>query len=486
MSTATQGLAKNYSQLFIGGKWVNPSTDSKIEIRSPHDQSLTGSAVLAVRADIDAAVDAASEALKSGPWPLMKPEERQAIIERFVELHDAQVSEFAGLITAENGSPIWFTGMLQGLLKLQTESFLRAAKNVEWEIRQPTYSGERVIRREPAGVVAAIIPWNVPQQSALIKIIPAMLAGCTVVLKPTPETALDSLALGELFKAAGLPGGVLNIVPADREIGEYLVSHPKIDKITFTGSTSAGKKIAAIAGSQMKRVSMELGGKAAAIFLQDADLPAAIESLKFGAFVNSGQSCLAKTRVLVPREKYEQTVAALGEMVSGLSVGNPSNGENFIGPMASQQQYEKVRNYIQVGIEEGARLVTGGLELPSDEDLQNGWYIKPTLFADINNHMRIAREEIFGPVLVVIPYDNIEEAIMIANDSEYGLCAAVYSADKEAALEVSRQIEAGSISINGAFLDFDSPFGGYKRSGIGRESGIYGIEEFTELKALTL
>jgi len=486
MSDATQTLAKNYSQLFIGGEWVSPSTDSKIEIRSPHDQSVTGSAVLAEKADIDTAVDAAYTALKSGPWGKMTPEKRQAIIEHFVELHDAQVNEFAGLITSENGSPIWFTGMLQGLLKLQTESFLRAAKNVEWEIRQPTYTGEKVIRREPAGVVAAIIPWNVPQQSALIKIIPAMLAGCTVVLKPTPATALDSLALGELFKAAGLPDGVLNIVPAGREIGEYLISHPKVDKITFTGSTVAGKKIAAIAGSQMKRVSMELGGKAAAILLKDADIAAAVESLKFGAFVNSGQSCLAKTRVLAPREKYEQIVTALSEMVSALSIGNPFNAGNFIGPMASQQQYEKVRNYIQIGIQEGARLVTGGPELPTGEDLKDGWYIKPTLFADVHNQMRIAREEIFGPVLVVIPYDNIEEAVMIANDSEYGLCAAVYSADKEAALEISRYIDAGSISINGAFLDFDSPFGGYKKSGIGREAGIYGIEEFTELKALTL
>jgi acyl-CoA reductase-like NAD-dependent aldehyde dehydrogenase len=236
----------------------------------------------------------------------------------------------------------------------------------------------------------------------------------------------------------------------------------------------------------MKRVSMELGGKAAAIILKDADLAAAVESLKFGSFVNSGQSCFAKSRVLAPREKYDQIVAALSEMVSGLTVGNPFNGENFIGPMASEQQFEKVRNYIQIGLEEGARLVTGGSDVPSGEELKNGWYIKPTLFADVNNQMRIAREEIFGPVLVVIPYDTVEEAIEIANDSDYGLCASVYGADKEAALEISRQIQAGSISINGAFLDFDSPFGGYKRSGIGREAGIHGIEEFTELKALTL
>jgi len=235
-------LPRSYSQFFIGGQWVNPSSDTKIELKYPHDQSVFGSVALAAEADIDAAVDAAYKALHSGPWPGMKPEERQTIIERFIELHHPQVSEFAELITLENGSPIWFTGMLQDLLKIQSEALLRAAKNTEWEIRQPTYAGERVIRREPVGVVAAIIPWNVPKQSALIKVVQALLAGCTVVLKPTPATAPDSLALGELFKAAGLPDGVLNIVPADREVSEYLVGHPKVNKIAFTGSTVAGKK----------------------------------------------------------------------------------------------------------------------------------------------------------------------------------------------------------------------------------------------------
>ena len=479
-------LPRSYSQFFIGGQWVNPSSDTKIELKYPHDQSVFVSVALAAEADIDAAVDAAYKALHSGPWPGMKPEERQTIIERFIELHHPQVSEFAELITLENGSPIWFTGMLQDLLKIQSEALLRAAKNTEWEIRQPTYAGERVIRREPVGVVAAIIPWNVPQQSALIKVVQALLAGCTVVLKPTPATAPDSLARGELFKAAGLPDGVLNIVPADREVSEYLVGHPKVNKIAFTGSTVAGKKIAAIAGSQMKRASMELGGKAAAIILEDADLAAAVESLKFGSFVNSGQSCFAKTRVLAPRAKYEQIVTALSEMVSGLSIGDPFQPENFIGPMVNKQQYDKVRNYIQIGLQEGARLVTGGLDLPTGDGLENGWYIRPTLFANVNNQMRIAREEIFGPVLTVIPFNTIEEAIEIANDSDYGLCAAVFSGDKEVALDISRHIQAGSISINGAFIDFDSPFGGYKQSGIGREAGTYGIEEFTELKAVTL
>ncbi|MDP9077053.1 MAG: aldehyde dehydrogenase [Bacteroidota bacterium] len=484
METENKKLPLTYDQLFIGGSWVNSLSDDKYELKSPHDQSLVGSVVLAAKADIDAAVNAAQKALRSGPWSKMLPVERQEIIECFNGIHHQYVHEFAGLITKENGSPIWFTSMLQDLMKLQNETCLRSAKAVDWELRQPTYSGERLIRREPVGVVAVVITWNVPQQSALIKIVPALLAGCTVVLKPTPATALDGLALGELFRAAGLPDGVLNIVPADREVGEYLISHAKVDKVTFTGSTAAGKKIASIAGSQMKRFSMELGGKAAAIILENADIPSAIENMKFGAFVNSGESCFAKTRVLAPRKKYDQIVSGLKEMISGLTVGNPALPENFIGPMVNEAQFEKVRNYVQLGIREGARLVTGGIEKPAGDDLEKGWYIKPTLFADVNNQMRIAREEIFGPVLMVIPYDTVEEAIEIANDSDYGLCAAVFGSNIEEAVEVSRQILAGSISINGAFLDFDSPFGGYKQSGVGRESGIYGIEGFTELKAV--
>lgn len=479
-------LPQSYDQLFIGGKWVNPLSGTKIILKNPHDQSVTGSVVLAGEADIDAAVEAAVKAFRSGPWPKMQLAERQAVIQKFTDLHHERVQEFATLVTRENGSPIWFTGMLQDLLKMQTEAFLKASDNITWELREPTYNGERIVRREPAGVVAAVIPWNVPQQSALVKIIPAMLTGCTVILKPTPATALDSLALGELFKSAGLPDGVLNIVPADREVSQYLVGHPGIDKITFTGSTVAGKKIASIAGGQIKRVGMELGGKAAAILLEDADMAGMVASLKFESFVNSGQSCYAKTRVLAPKGRYDETVAALEEMISNLTVGNPFNPENFVGPMVNEQQYEKVRKYIGIGVEEGARLVCGGPEQPSGAGLEKGWYIKPTLFADVTNQMRIAREEIFGPVLVVIPYNSVEEAIEIANDSDYGLCAAVYGADKEAALDVARQIQAGSISINGAFLHFDNPFGGYKKSGLGREAGTYGIEEFTELKALTL
>ena len=486
MSTETKKLQLNYKQLFIGGRWVDPLTDAYFEIKSPHDQSTVGSTVLAGEADIDAAVNAAAKALNSGPWPAMQPEDRQNIVARFIAIHQEYVNEFAALITQENGSPIWFTAMLQDLMKFQSEAYLRAAQNIEWEVRQPTYSGERIIRREPAGVVAAIIPWNVPQQSALSKILPAILAGCTVVFKPTPDTALDGIKLGELFKEAGLPDGVLNIVPAGREVGEYLVSHPQINKIAFTGSTQAGKKIAAIGGSQMKRFSMELGGKSAAIILEDADLASTVAGIKFASFVNSGESCLAKTRIIAPKKRYEEIVSALAVMISEMTVGNPALPENFIGPMINQQQFDRVNAYIELGLQEGARLVTGGPGKPEGEEFEKGWYVKPTLFADVNNQMRIAREEIFGPVLVVIPYETEEEAIAIANDSEYGLCGAVFCADVEKALAVSRQILAGSISINGAFLDFDSPFGGYKQSGIGREAGVAGVEEYTELKAITI
>jgi aldehyde dehydrogenase (NAD+) len=479
-------LPKLYNHLFIGGGWVEASTTAFIETRSPHDQSLIGQTVLAANADIDLAVLAARKALVDGPWSVMSPEERQAIIERFSAIHEGYTDEFAALITAENGSPAWFTKMLQSLMKRQNETYLNAAKKTEWEIRERTFTGERVIRREPVGVVAAIIPWNVPQQSALAKIIPALLAGCTVVFKPTPETALDGITHPEKLKTARPPEGVLNIVPANREVSEYLVSHPRIDKISFTGSTIAGKKIAAIAGVNMKRYSMELGGKSAGIILEDADISSTVEKIKFASFLNNGESCLALSRILATRKRYTEICSALAQMVSNISIGNPDNPANFVGPMVNKQQYEKVNSYLQLGLQEGAKILAGGLGKPEGKEFENGWYIKPTLFVKVNKQKRGAREEIFGPVLVVIPYDTEEEAIQIANDSDYGLCGAVWSGNTERALAVARKIQAGSLSINGALKDFASPFGGYKQSGVGRECGTYGLEEYTELKAIAI
>lgn len=470
-----------FDKLFIGGEWVSPATNRIIEVHSPHDQSLVGTAPEATKADIDLAVKVAKDAFENGGWATMAPEERQAVIAKFNDLHAAKAQEFAELITSENGSPLWFTSMIQGSLQEQTNAYLRAAKDFAWE--KHLESGP-IVLAEPVGIVAAVIPWNAPHQSALVKIIPALLAGNSVILKASPETVLDALAMGDLFNEAGLPKGVLSIVPAHREVSEYLVLHEDVDKIAFTGSTTAGKSIASNAAKQMKRVSLELGGKSAAIILKDADFKEAVAGVKFSSYINNSESCIALTRVLVPRSRYAEFEKEMVEMVKGITVGNPMNMENFIGPMVHKAQQEKVKSYIKLGIEEGARLVVGGLETP--EGLEQGNYVQPTLFADVDNSMRIAQEEIFGPVIVMIPYTDVEDAIRIANDSNFGLSGGVWSATKEKGLEVARRIRTGAVTVNGAASSFDAPFGGYKESGMGREFGGIGLGAYVEYKTINI
>jgi aldehyde dehydrogenase (NAD+) len=471
----------NYDKLYIGGQWVEPAALEWIEVRSPHNQKVVGRAPQATSADVDHAVAKAKEAFINGPWPQMTPEDRQAVISRFNDLHAARAEEIAALITSENGSPIWFTSALQASLFEQTNAYLRSASSFGWEETLP--SGQ-VLRREPVGVVAAVIPWNAPHQSALVKVIPALLAGFTVILKASPETALDALLLGEIFNEAGLPEGVLSILPAHRETSEYLISHPDVDKIAFTGSTAAGRKIAAVAGEQLKRVSLELGGKSAVIILEDADVKAAVAALKYNSFANNAEACIAYTRILAPRSRYEEIVEEVANMVKGITVGDPSNPSNFIGPMVRADQQERVKSYIELGIKEKARLVVGGVEVPAG--LEDGYYVQPTVFADVNNKMRIAREEIFGPVVVIIPYENEEEAIQIANDSPFGLAGGVWAADRDHGLELARRIRTGMMTVNGAQSGFDGPFGGFKASGIGREFGSVGLSQYTEYKTITI
>jgi acyl-CoA reductase-like NAD-dependent aldehyde dehydrogenase len=314
--------------------------------------------------------------------------------------------------------------------------------------------------------------------------VPALLAGCSVILKASPETALDALLLGDLFAEAGVPEGVISILPAGRETSEYLVAHPDVDKVAFTGSTAAGRKIAAIAGRQLKRVSLELGGKSAAIVLEDADLSAVVGGLKFLSFGNNSENCVAHTRILAPLSRYEEVVAALKTLVEGLKVGDPADLSTFIGPMVRADQAERVRSYIDLGISEGARLVTGGSDVPAG--LEAGHYVRPTLFADVKNSMRIAQEEIFGPVLVVIAFDDEDDAVRIANDSPYGLGGGVWTADPEHGVAVGRRVRTGTFSVNGAPPSFDGPFGGYKASGIGREFGAVGLTQYVEHKTIAV
>jgi acyl-CoA reductase-like NAD-dependent aldehyde dehydrogenase len=474
---------KIYDKLFIGGQWKEPLSQEFLDIRSPHDQSLVGRAAQASPADIDTAVAAARAAFDQGPWPRMTPVERQAVVKRFNALHAARANEIAALITSENGTPNWFTNGLQHSLAEQTNAYVRSAESLQWEETLNDGKGP-IIRRESVGVVAAVIPWNAPNQSALAKLIPALLAGCTVILKASPETSLDALLLGEIFAEAGFPEGVVSIVPAGRETSEYLISHPGVDKIAFTGSTGAGRRIASIAGEQLKRVSLELGGKSATIILDDAELEAAVQGLKYTSFVNNGESCVAHTRVLVSRNRYEEAVALIKTMTESLVVGDPADPATFIGPMVRADQQKRVQSYIELGIQEGARLVTGGVEVPNG--LEGGYYVKPTVFADVDNSMRIAQEEIFGPVLVIIPYEDEADAVRIANDSPYGLGGGVWAGSRDHGLEIARQIRSGYLVVNGAMASYEAPFGGYKASGIGREFGTAGLSAYLELKGINL
>ncbi|KUF18684.1 aldehyde dehydrogenase [Streptomyces silvensis] len=477
-----------YGHLFIGGSWVEPSDPELLDIASPHDRSVVGRAAQAQPADIDRALSAAREAFEAGTWRLTPPANRIAALRRFNALREESAQKIARLISLENGSAGWFTHAGQSGLTRQANAYLRAAEDFGWEetlapsdAASPVRS---VVRREAIGVVAAVIPWNSPFSSATSKLIPALVAGNSVVLKVSPENALSMGFLAGLLERVGLPEGVVSVLPADRATSEYLVSHAEVDKIAFTGSTRAGRRIASIAGEQLKRVSLELGGKSAAVLLPDADIEKAVAGVKFGSLLNNGESCIAQTRILAPRSRYEEVVDALKDLVESLRVGDPNDRDTFIGPMIRPDQQQRVRDYIRLGIEEGARLVTGGPHVPAG--LEKGNYVTPTVFADVDNSMRVAQEEIFGPVLVVIAYDEEDDAVRIANDSEYGLSGGVWSADEERALAVARRIRTGTVTVNGAPVGFDGPFGGFKASGIGREYGAVGLGTYTEYKTITV
>ena len=472
--------------LFIGGGWVAPASSETIQVISPHSEELVATVPDTTPADIDAAVAAARDAFDHGPWPRMTPAERIDVVAAFSGLYAGSLAEMADVITAEMGSPTSFANLAQTPAPwMQIEAFLGIAREYPWEeIRDGALGSPVMVRREPVGVVAAIPPWNVPQFTIMSKVIPALLAGCTVVVKPAPETPLDGYLMAELLVEAGVPEGVVNIVAGGREVGEHLVAHPGIDKVAFTGSTAAGRKIAAVCGEQLKRVSLELGGKSAAIVLDDADLTTAIEGLKFTALMNSGQACVAQTRILASRANYTNVVDALAEAVSVMQVGDPMDPATEIGPMVAQRQQERVEKYIALGLEEGARVVIGGNGMP--EGLDRGWYVRPTIFADVDNGMRIAQEEIFGPVLSVIAYDDVDDAVRIANDSDYGLAGTVWTADRDAGLDVARRVRAGTYGVNTYTMDFAAPFGGFKASGLGREFGPEGLGQYTELKSIYL
>ncbi|MFB4267509.1 aldehyde dehydrogenase [Nonomuraea sp. GTA35] len=473
---------RQHDKLFIGGEWVAPAGTGTIDVISPHTEEIVGRVPDGTAEDMERAVAAAREAFDHGPWPRMTFAERAGVIGRLAAIYNERQGEMAQLITEEMGSPITFSNLAQAPQPLgMLQYYAELGKTFQQEEQRPGLFGPITVRREPVGVVAAVVPWNVPQFVTMTKVAPALLAGCTIVLKPAPETPLDAYLLAEWAAEAGVPAGVLNIVVAGREVGEHLISHKGVDKVAFTGSTAAGRRIAAVCGEQLKRVSLELGGKSAAIILDDADLAASMGFLSMASLMNNGQACVAQTRILASRNRYDEVVDAIAGMVSSQAVGDPADATTGIGPLVAKRQQERVEGYIKLGMDEGAKIVVGGLDRPYDR----GWYVAPTVFAGVSNDMRIAREEIFGPVLAVIPYEDEADAVRIANDSDYGLAGTVWTADADHGMEVARQVRTGTYGVNCFMLETNAPFGGYKASGIGRELGPEGLNSYLEYKTIS-
>jgi betaine-aldehyde dehydrogenase len=475
---------QRHEKLFIGGEWIAPASTATFEVVSPHSEEVIATVAAAAEADVDRAVAAARAAFDDGPWPRMTAAARADAMAALLAALQERAAAMATTITAEMGSPISFSHMGQVMAaNLVLDYFIRLASEYRFEEVRDGMLGPALVRRLPVGVVAAIVPWNVPQFTAMLKLGPALAAGATVVLKPAPETPLDAVLLADAVAAAGLPAGVINIVPAGREVGEHLVRHPGVDKVSFTGSTAAGRRIAAICGEQLKRVTLELGGKSAAIILDDADLDTAVAGLLPAMIMNNGQACVAQTRILASRRRYREVADALAAALGAVAVGDPMDPATVCGPLVAARQRDRVEGYIDIGRSEGARVAVGG---GRPRGLATGWYVEPTLFVDVDNRMRIAREEIFGPVIALIPYADEADAIRLANDSDYGLSGSVWADDVDHAVDVARRVRTGTYTVNGFMMEFSAPFGGFKCSGIGRELGPEGLSAYLEPQTINL
>ncbi len=465
-------------QLYIGGKWVAPSGRGSIDVIEAATEEVIGRIPSGNEEDVDRAVQAAARAFEG--WAATPVAERARWLERLKEGLAARADEIATTISAEVGTPITVAKTVQaGLAVAVTGSYPAIVREFPFEER----IGNSLVVREPVGVVAAITPWNYPLHQAMGKVAPALAAGCTVVLKPSEVAPLSAFILADVVHEIGLPAGVFNLVTGlGPPFGEMLVRHPRVDMISFTGSTAGGRRVAEVAAASVKRVALELGGKSAAVILDDADFDKAVGVSVSNAFLNAGQTCSAWTRMLVPRKRNEQVLQIATRAAAKFKPGDPRAPETRLGPLASAQQRERVRKYIRAGAEQGAQLVTGGADAPNG--LPKGYYVQPTIFAGVKPEMTIAREEIFGPVLSVLPYEDDDDAVRIANDSMYGLAGGVWSGDPTHAERVARRLRTGQVDINGGRFNPLAPFGGFKQSGRGRELGKFGLEEFLEVKSL--
>jgi acyl-CoA reductase-like NAD-dependent aldehyde dehydrogenase len=464
--------------LYIDGTWIEPSGEGTIDVVNPATEQIIGSVPISSESDANAAVEAARTAFTS--WSASPVEERSEYLNLLSSAIKSRGEEIAELITSEVGTPIEYSRMaMVGTPRVVSRSYAKILDGFVWEeeVRNS------IVVKEAIGVVAMITPWNFPLHQIIGKVAPAIAAGCTMVLKPSKEAPLNAFVLADILDEIGLPKGVFNLISGHgREIGETLVSHSEVDMVSFTGSTKAGIRVSELAAPSVKKVTLELGGKSANIILDDADIARAASSAIYSCFGNSGQECSALTRLLVPEESRDEVVDIISSKIGRYTVGDPMDVTSKCGPLVSRKQQESVSSYISTGIDEGATLVAGGEGVP--EGLDSGFYVKPTVFADVTSEMTVFREEIFGPVLCITTYSNEEEAIELANDSEYGLSGGIWSGNEARAMRVARKLRTGQVSINGGAFNVTAPFGGYKKSGLGRELGVHGMEEFLETKSI--
>ncbi len=472
---------KHPDKLFIGGEWVHPVANDVIEVVNPASEEVVARVAHAGNRDMDAAVAAAREAFDNGPWPRTPPLERMAKLMQFVDALEPRVPELAAAWTAQIGGLATAAGPMHAGGVAGLRGIASLGERFQWVEQRPGMAVDTVtVVREPVGVVVAIAPWNGPFAIMANKVFYALIAGCTVVMKPSPETPLEAYIIAEAAEAVGMPAGTVNLVPSDREAADHLIHSTHIDKITFTGSSAAGRHIASVAGGNMVRATFELGGKSAAIIRDDFPTEAAAQILGNTITVMSGQVCAMLSRAIVPRARHDELAEAIAGVMKGVKIGHPEDPETQLGPVAMRRQLERIEMYIEAG-KASADLVTGG-HRPSH--MNKGYYIEPTLFANVDNTSKIAQEEIFGPVLCLIPAEDEEDAIRIANESDYGLNGSVFTNDAQAAYDIARRVRTGVVGQNGMRMEWTAPFGGFKQSGIGREGGDEGIHAYVETKTI--